>query len=318
VSSAKSHGGEETSGATAWVARSGPEGKQTVDINLRENVVTLGWGDRVSDCAVAEHGDSQALDSHLINHFSDDSSIDKRATARNTILRFRDEVRTGDLVVMPLKGSQTTTGWIAIGRVTGSMTCDLSWTTGTRLRRSVEWVETELPKGSAEEDLRGSIDSPGTLFRIDQPHAVQRLDSLAVRGFDPGPDGIGALPLSGEEAGVLDTDNNVVEGASRRVSVLRYETDPRARARCIAVQGTSCHVCSIDFGSTYGDFADGYIHVHHKTPVHQAAADGEYELDPVSDLVPVCPNCHAMLHRHPDKPCSVEKLRRLMGEATQP
>ena len=39
-------------------------------------------------------------------------------------------------------------------------------------------------------------------------------------------------------------------------------------------------VCGIDFGAVYGDFANGYIHVHHKTPVHQAAADGEYELDP--------------------------------------
>ena len=190
----------------------------------------------------------------------------------------------------------------------------LSYTPNPRFREG----PTELPKDSAEENLRKSIDSPGTLFRIDQPHAVHRLLCLAEHGFDPGPDGIGALHLPGEAAGVLDADGNVVEGASKRVPVLRYETDPRARARCIAVHGTSCQVCSIDFGTTYGDFADGYIHVHHKTPVHQAAADGEYELDPVSDLVPVCPNCHAMLHRHPDNPCSVEKLRRLIREATQP
>jgi len=300
------------------MARSGQEGKQTVDINLREDVVTLGWGDWVLERAVAEQGDSQALDRHLIDHRPDGSDSGRRRTARNSILRFRDEVRIGDLVVMPLKGSNTATGWIAIGRVTGSMTCDPSWAMGTRLRRSVEWVETELPKDGAEEDLRKSIDSPGPLFRIHQPHAVHRLVWLAEHGFDPGPEGIGALPLPGEEAGVLDADGNVVAGASKRVPVLRYETDRRARERCIAVHGTSCHVCCIDFGSAYGDFAEGYIHVHHKTPVHQAAADGEYELDPVRDLVPVCPNCHAMLHRHPDKPCSVEKLRTLMGQATQP
>ncbi|WP_419839682.1 HNH endonuclease [Candidatus Poriferisodalis sp.] len=144
------------------------------------------------------------------------------------------------------------------------------------------------------------------------PNSVQRLVSLAERGFDPGPDGISALHLAGEAAGVLDADGNVIEGASKRVSVLRYETDRRARAQCIAEHGTTCQVCDIDFGAVYGDFADGYIHVHHKTPVHQAAADGEYQLDPINDLVPVCPNCHAMLHRHPDKPCSVEELRRLM------
>ncbi len=313
ASSAGSRGGGETSGPTAWVVRSGREGKQTVDINLRENVVTMGWGDWVFDCAVAEHGDWQALNVHLIEHFPDESYSSKRDTARNSILSFRDGIRTGDLVVMPLQGSRTTTGWIAIGRVTSSMMCDLSWAIGTRLRRSVEWLETDLSKDSAEGNLRRSIDSPGTLFRIDRPHAVQRLLSLAERGIDPGPDGIGALHLSGEAAGVLDADGNVIEGASKRVSVLRYETDARARARCIAVHGTSCKVCGIDFGATYGEFADGYIHVHHKTPVREAAAHGEYKLNPENDLVPVCPNCHAMLHRHPDKPCTVEELRRLMG-----
>ena len=295
--------------------RSGREGRQTVDFNLRESVVTLGWGDWVFDCAVAEHGDWQALNVHLIEHFPDESYSSKRDTARNSILSFRDGIRTGDLVVMPLQGSRTTTGWIAIGRVTSSMMCDLSWAIGTRLRRSVEWLETDLSKDSAEGNLRRSIDSPGTLFRIDRPHAVQRLLSLAERGIDPGPDGIGALHLSGEAAGVLDADGTVVEGASKLVHVLRYETDPRARAQCIAAHGTSCKVCDIDFGATYGEFATGYIHVHHKTPVHQAAADGEYKLHPINDLVPVCPNCHAVLHLHPDKPCSVEKLKRLMGEA---
>ena len=117
---------------------------------------------------------------------------------------------------------------------------------------------------------------------------------------------------SGDEAGVVAPDGTVIEGASKWVRVLSYEKDRKARERCIAEHGTTCKVCGIDFGATYGNFAEGYIHVHHKTPVHQAAADGEYKLDPINDLVPVCPNCHAMLHRHPDKPCTVEELRILI------
>ncbi len=73
----------------------------------------------------------------------------------------------------------------------------------------------------------------------------------------------------------------------------------------------------MDFGDVYGDFAQGFIHVHHKTPVSQAARDGQYRLNPKTDLVPVCPNCHAMLHRHPDDPCTVEKLKQLMEQADQ-
>ena len=299
------------SDATAWVVRSGREGLDTVDFNLREGVVTLGWGDWLFDQTVGEHGDRAALDRHFAEHFPRES-VGRRRNARNSILRFRDNISIGDLVVMHLRESWVSTGWIAIGEVTGSTVCDPQLDFGKRLQRSVRWLHTDVPADNVEPDLRRSIDSPGTIFRIDQSHAVQRLVRLAEHGFDPGPDGIGALHLPGEAAGALDADGNVIEGASKRVSVLRYETDPRARAQCIAEHGTTCQVCDIDFGAVYGDFADGYIHVHHITPVHQAAADGEYELDPINDLVPVCPNCHAMLHRHPDKPCSVETLRRLM------
>lgn len=38
----------------------------------------------------------------------------------------------------------------------------------------------------------------------------------------------------------------------------------------------------------------GFIHVPHKKPL--VITRGEYTLDPAKDLVPVCPNCHAMLH----------------------
>ena len=44
----------------------------------------------------------------------------------------------------------------------------------------------------------------------------------------------------------------------------------------------------------YGHFAKGFIHVHHVKPL--ALTDGQYQLDPIADLRPVCPNCHSMLH----------------------
>ncbi|WP_419551733.1 HNH endonuclease [Candidatus Poriferisodalis sp.] len=303
-----------TSDVTAWVVRSGREGLETVESNLRDRMVSLGWGDWVFDQAIGEHGDQAALDRHFAEHLPRRSAKDKR-NARNSILAFRNKIKTGDIVVMPLKGSRISTGWIAIGQVTGSTVCDPSRGLGERLRRPVQWLHTNVHDDNVEDDLRASINGRRTVHRVLAPNSVHRLVSLAEHGIDPGPDDPPQLALSGEEAGVLDVEGNVIEGASKRVSVLVYETDQRARRRCIAAHGSSCQVCGIDFGASYGDFADGFIHVHHKTPVHQAAADGEYELDPVNDLVPVCPNCHAMLHRHPDKPCSVEELQRLMEEA---
>lgn len=58
----------------------------------------------------------------------------------------------------------------------------------------------------------------------------------------------------------------------------------------------------------YGEIGRGFIHVHHKVPL--SSIGKEYELDPIKDLVPVCPNCHAMLHRK-EPPYDVNDLKEL-------
>jgi len=85
------------------------------------------------------------------------------------------------------------------------------------------------------------------------------------------------------------------EGGARTVTVNAYERNPLARAVCIARHGHNCSVCQMNFKDVYGEIGDGFIHVHHKKPL--ATIRKEYELDPLKDLAPVCPNCHAMLHR---------------------
>lgn len=96
------------------------------------------------------------------------------------------------------------------------------------------------------------------------------------------------------------------EGAASRVTVNRYERDPQARAACIDHYGTHCAVCGFDFAARYGDLGDGFIHVHHIRDLSLLGED--YKLEPIKDLRPVCPNCHAMLHR--ERPAmSVEDLR---------
>lgn len=85
------------------------------------------------------------------------------------------------------------------------------------------------------------------------------------------------------------------EGAVRVVAVNAYERNPEARRRCIEHHGTRCCVCGFSFGAVYGEVAEGLIHVHHLRPLSEVG--GEYTVDPVEDLRPVCPNCHAVLHR---------------------
>ncbi|QEY33055.1 HNH endonuclease [Synechococcus sp. RSCCF101] len=85
------------------------------------------------------------------------------------------------------------------------------------------------------------------------------------------------------------------EGTKKQVTVNAYERDPRARDRCIGRWGHSCSVCGFHFQSFYGELGKGYIHVHHLKPLLEIGE--EYKVDPIIDLRPVCPNCHAMLHR---------------------
>ena len=98
----------------------------------------------------------------------------------------------------------------------------------------------------------------------------------------------------------------VREGACKSVLVNAYERDASARRKCIAVHGTRCCICDFSFGETYGPVAEGFIEVHHLRPLGEVRE--AHGVDPVEDLRPVCPNCHAVLHRR-EKAYSIEEVR---------
>jgi hypothetical protein len=102
-----------------------------------------------------------------------------------------------------------------------------------------------------------------------------------------------------------------VEGSTRQVSVNAYERSREAMLKCKAVRGTTCVVCGFDFGAVYGSSFAGFIHVHHLRPLSEIK--GEYVVDPVSDLCPVCPNCHAVIH-HGGVLRSIEEVSLLLKQ----
>lgn len=85
-----------------------------------------------------------------------------------------------------------------------------------------------------------------------------------------------------------------LEGKVSTIKVNRYERDRNARKRCIEHFGAKCQVCEMEFEAVYGDIGKDFIHVHHLREI--SSIGKAYYVDPINDLVPVCPNCHAMLH----------------------
>ncbi len=112
----------------------------------------------------------------------------------------------------------------------------------------------------------------------------------------------------------VDETKLFYEGAAKQVKVNRYERNAEARAICIRRYGASCSVCGFDFGKTFGDIGMGFIHVHHLIPL--SAIQEDYELNPIKDLRPVCPNCHAMLHQK-DPPFTIEELKSILKRVSQ-
>ncbi len=104
----------------------------------------------------------------------------------------------------------------------------------------------------------------------------------------------------------LELNTKYVEGTSKQVLVNAYERNAKVRKDCVRFHGARCKVCKLVLQEMYGAVGKDFIHVHHLKPV--AGTRGKYVLDPKTDLVPVCPNCHAMLHR-PAKMLTPQQLR---------
>jgi HNH endonuclease len=102
------------------------------------------------------------------------------------------------------------------------------------------------------------------------------------------------------------------EGAVVRVETDRFERDKRARAACLAHFGRACQACGLAFADRYGPDTADLIHVHHIVPLSQTRR--EHSPNPVRHMVPVCPNCHFVIHRN-NPPKSISAVRRLIATA---
>ncbi len=93
---------------------------------------------------------------------------------------------------------------------------------------------------------------------------------------------------------ISDESVSYMEGKSVEITQTRYERNPGARTACLKHHGYSCQICEFNFEESFGEIGKGFIHVHHINAI--AEIKKQYEIDPKNDLIPVCPNCHSMIH----------------------
>ena len=165
--------------------------------------------------------------------------------------------------------------------------------------RDVHWIRTEVqPKPESINFAQDAI----VQLKLDDPrfailHNMFQLDDLE--------------PTIGDSVFPNDVADPELypEGSLSRVSVNKYERDPMARTDCIRHHGLACSVCEFDFQKMYGKIGNGHIHVHHITPLSEVGEG--YVVNPIEDLRPVCPNCHAMLHK-PSPPYTIAELQEII------
>jgi 5-methylcytosine-specific restriction enzyme A len=107
-----------------------------------------------------------------------------------------------------------------------------------------------------------------------------------------------------------EEDSYYKDGAIKEYFGKRYERKPENRKKAIEMHGISCVVCDFNFEEVYGERGKDYIEVHHVNPL--SSIGKEVSINPKEDLVPVCSNCHRMIHRRKDKVLTVKELRDLI------
>ena len=185
------------------------------------------------------------------------------------------------------------------------------------------WAHIELGKrrtGEVSDGFQKLLDAGRLDLSVEALVLQPKFESLfseaelaeARARLDRFPDYATRRPVAPEDnfAETLSSEIPYTEGATQTVVVSVFERDAKARDACLAKHGYNCAVCGMNFEKVYGSIGKDFIHVHHKKPL--AATRETYQLDPVEDLVPVCPNCHAMLHTS-NPPLSTSELEAILA-----
>lgn len=124
----------------------------------------------------------------------------------------------------------------------------------------------------------------------------------------------------------FDEDLEIEEGEASTTVVERRKRSRALRRAAVAHfardGSIACAACGFDFATAYGSHGAGYIEIHHQKPLfmYEDSDLRQAIRDALRKVVPLCANCHRMVHRAPTDsgPLSVDQLVALMKPADDP
>ena len=262
-------------------------------LNERDGFISLGWrlmGD-VSSLS------RQEIQQRIAERFPD-WPAGRISSDSSMLYKFYNDIGVGDIVVA--RGGRKSIA--AIGTVTSSAYYNT--------KKAVSaFPRNEAYPNHIDVDWH---DEPRDLFFDRQVFGLMALHSIAIEKLKTLTSSKGSKPRYSYPDDV-DDDGKYVEGALKTTVVNAYERNPKARAVCLKHHGYRCAVCDMSFAEEYGGIGLNFIHVHHLNPL--SAKKRKYKLDSKRHLIPVCPNCHAMMHTA-SPPLTVKKLRSIRHQAS--
>ena len=166
--------------ARAWVVRGGRYGehRQREAFNFEHGVAVIGW-DQLPDLRTVPSLEDMMETIRRARPNASDRSVSNHA---RQLWKFRTDVKEGDLVVQPLRG----TSRIALGVVTEEYSFRDDPDRHERHAVSVDWKRTDVSKTAVKDDLRRSLGVQQTIYSVTANDGVGRLYQLLLTGRDPG------------------------------------------------------------------------------------------------------------------------------------
>lgn len=107
---------------------------------------------------------------------------------------------------------------------------------------------------------------------------------------------------------IAPKEREITEGEKKHVEYERAHRSQALRQKCIDKYGFQCQCCGMNFSDLYGkEIGDRFIEVHHLKQI--ANFDKSRPQDYIENLVPLCSNCHSMIHHIDSKSMTLTLLR---------